>query len=501
MQAPLFVDGQFVDGTLLNGAMSMLMNNYEFIGSELHTPGLLSPTSMVFIAGSPSALQVTINLPSPFAVLFADGALVNANGIVSGATTTAYAVNLASLVPASGTATVYILASYGQIGEQQTQVIGPPEGHPDYDPTFAPFNWYLEGLDTLVITAGTTAADNETTFELCRLSLAAGQTTINQSSIITSNWKYASAVLSPTGVTAGTYAGATVQVGADGRLTGVSGVAYGPLAGNNTWTGTNIFDEPITVTDTGTGGLVVNGGGNGANIELLGGGTTTPNKYIRAISGELQILNSAYDNAPLTLTDAGSLYILGALSAPAGVNAGGGEIQTSGALSAGSLYVGTTATVEAALDVGTTIDANGQIYSATGISTAGNIDATGYLVASHGAYGTGNGAIATTLSDFRMSAADEGYMIFPNGFIIQWGAGASVTGADFITFPTPFPNVCLSLSVGEGNPSGWVGGTGPTIFGAMQLGADNFALYVTHWTGSSWTLSGGIAFRYVAVGF
>jgi hypothetical protein len=122
MQTPLFVDGQFVDGTLLNGAIAMLMSNYDFIGSELHTPGLLSPTSMVITAGSPSALQVTINLPSPFAVLFEDGALVNANGLVSGASTTSYAVNLASLVPASGAATVYILASYGPVREQPNRL-------------------------------------------------------------------------------------------------------------------------------------------------------------------------------------------------------------------------------------------------------------------------------------------------------------------------------------------------------------------------------------------
>src|ERR1700761_221056 len=104
MQAPLFVDGQFVDATLLDGAMSMLMSNFDLIGSELHTPGLLNPASMVITAASPSPLYVTLSLPStgtsPFSVLFGNGALVNANGNVSGAVTTTYAVNLASLVPA-----------------------------------------------------------------------------------------------------------------------------------------------------------------------------------------------------------------------------------------------------------------------------------------------------------------------------------------------------------------------------------------------------------------
>ena len=55
--------------------------------------------------------------------------------------------------------------------------------------------------------------------------------------------------------------------------------------------------------------------------------------------------------------------------------------------------------------------------------------------------------------------------------------------------------------MGEGNPQGWVNGSAPTIFGAQQLGTDNFALYVTHWIGNGFTLTGGIAFRYIAVGF
>jgi hypothetical protein len=49
--------------------------------------------------------------------------------------------------------------------------------------------------------------------------------------------------LPPTGITPGTYVGTTVTVGADGRITGIVGVPYGPLASNNTWTGSNIFNQ------------------------------------------------------------------------------------------------------------------------------------------------------------------------------------------------------------------------------------------------------------------
>src|ERR1700761_6589526 len=144
MQTPLFIDGQFVDGTLLNGAVNLLMNDFELIGSGLHTPGLLNPASMTITAGT--GTTVTISLPPPFAVLFGTGLVVQANGVVSGATTYTYSLNLQSLVPTSGSpVTVYLLAAYGQIGENQIQVVGPPQGHPDYYPTFAPFNFYTEG--------------------------------------------------------------------------------------------------------------------------------------------------------------------------------------------------------------------------------------------------------------------------------------------------------------------------------------------------------------------
>src|ERR1700761_3816666 len=121
MQTPLFIDGQFVDGTLLNGAVTMLMNDFELIGSDLHAPGVLSPGSMTITANN--GMTLTISLPSPFAVLFGTGLVVQANGVVSGATTSTYSLNLSSLVPASGSVTAYVLASYGQLGEDQIQVV------------------------------------------------------------------------------------------------------------------------------------------------------------------------------------------------------------------------------------------------------------------------------------------------------------------------------------------------------------------------------------------
>lgn len=59
---------------------------------------------------------------------------------------------------------------------------------------------------------------------------------------------------------------------------------------------------------------------NGAGIEITGNGSTTPNKFIRVLSGVLQFLNSAYSAVIGSVTDAGlwtfpSATVTGALTA------------------------------------------------------------------------------------------------------------------------------------------------------------------------------------------
>ncbi len=51
---------------------------------------------------------------------------------------------------------------------------------------------------------------------------------------------------------------------------------------------------------------LVGQGGNGANLRMQGNGVTTPNKYIRVISGTLQVVNDAYSASLFQLTDAGA---------------------------------------------------------------------------------------------------------------------------------------------------------------------------------------------------
>lgn len=54
---------------------------------------------------------------------------------------------------------------------------------------------------------------------------------------------------------------------------------------------------------------------SGVGIAMLGNGAVTPNKYIRTISGQLEVVNSAYSGVILTLTDAGSLSVPGEITA------------------------------------------------------------------------------------------------------------------------------------------------------------------------------------------
>jgi len=59
---------------------------------------------------------------------------------------------------------------------------------------------------------------------------------------------------------------------------------------------------------------------NGTNLKLTGNGSTTPNKHIRTVNGQLQVVNSAYSATILTLDDSGNLTIPGNLDATGTIN-------------------------------------------------------------------------------------------------------------------------------------------------------------------------------------
>jgi hypothetical protein len=215
MDLPIFSDSEFLDQNVLNAAFNLSYTSAKQITTLTNSFGVINPSSLTF---TPSALTVTVAAPSPFAVLFIGGVLTGAHGTTNGADTSTYVVNMAPFVPTSGTVTVYIVAIWSQIQESPYEVVGPPSGHPDFNPSFAAYQAYAEIKDTLSIFATTTPPDGNH-IELCRTTLTVGQTSIT--SVDTTHWVYASSLLGNTGVTPGAYPGANVTVGADGRITSI----------------------------------------------------------------------------------------------------------------------------------------------------------------------------------------------------------------------------------------------------------------------------------------
>ncbi len=100
----------------------------------------------------------------------------------------------------------------------------------------------------------------------------------------------------------------------------------------------NFWSSPQVITDNAGGqplSLQSSNGSVGVNLQLVGNGGTTPNKYIGVYNGVLRILNSAFSAAIATLDDVGNF------STAANAAAGGLVITGSGLIASG-LTVGST---------------------------------------------------------------------------------------------------------------------------------------------------------------
>jgi hypothetical protein len=55
----------------------------------------------------------------------------------------------------------------------------------------------------------------------------------------------------------------------------------------------------------------------------------------------------------------------------------------------------------------------------------------------------------------NQSLAQNGYQIYPGGMIEQWGKHVNTSDDETVTFPIPFPNACLnvSMTLNEANPA------------------------------------------------
>lgn len=249
MNTPQYSLFEFLNAGGFNAASQAVSGDFAALASGISIPGLIHPDSAT---ATPTALVVNVAAPLPFQILFGSGVLASAHGTVTGQDTQSYAVNFAGVVPASGSVTAYLIASYQQIQQGAYQVVGPPVGHPDYNPNFQPYIAYATLVDSMALSASITPPDNSTTFELGRCTLAAGATgvgAIDPTYQMRRSAFNTTQVIQVSGNTAltGAYAGKVVQVTAPATLTLppvatstgqmygvsalVSGVALQPAAG------------------------------------------------------------------------------------------------------------------------------------------------------------------------------------------------------------------------------------------------------------------------------
>jgi|SRR6185437_6899610 len=89
------------------------------------------------------------------------------------------------------------------------------------------------------------------------------------------------------------------------------------IAGTETITGSKTFTNNVGVTTSGSNGslTITDAGSAGANVKLVGGGSTPTNKYIRCNAiGNFSIVNNAGTGALLTIDDSGNGTFAGTLT-------------------------------------------------------------------------------------------------------------------------------------------------------------------------------------------
>lgn len=208
-----------------------------------------------------------------------------------------------------------------------------------------------------------------------------------------------------------------------GAVSGTTGAFSGAVSGSGGTFTSGGAGSALSATSSGgsTTIRVIDTGSAGANIRFEGNGGTTPNKYIRCYSGNLEFVNSAYDTVIATLTDAGAFscptgafsgaVTTGALAATTSGSIGTHVITDTGANGVNLKFVG---------DGGTTpnkyiraksgnLEFINSAYSAVlaSLTDAGNFTATGSIAASSTikssgggiGYATGAGGTVTQITD------------------------------------------------------------------------------------------------------
>lgn len=490
-------------------------------------PGLVHPEA---ISWSTSGFFVTGVFSSPFACQFASGSgtsgvVAGAHGTTNGVDTQTYSVNLSGLVPGAGSQLVYITASYAQVQQTPTSIVGPPAGNPAFNPNFIAFNAYTEMVDSLSVQAQTGVPNGLTTLELARTTLSAGQTGISLTGLVFSHQQPAARI--PTIQTqslSGSNTLSTSQVGLLFSLTTDGSTTTLPAAAS--WPGRSFrfFGAPsggtyMSIQSNGTDNIWSVGGAEqsttsltlrqGAFLELFSNGTS----IIALESNGIFPLTFPLTGAPpsnMTYDSNGNLTLPQSLSVTDPNNAG---VTIVGSGSDGAnlrLSCGGSTPYKFIRNLGGNLEFINSAYSAViaNLDDSGNFNAGGRLTATSGAFGTGNNQIATLLGDFSISdiSATNGYQVLPNGLLIQWGittitSWTGISGGN-VEFPFTFPHTCLQVVLCEGGGGSWNTGNA-TMYCPNSVGQSSFSVLGLYWNGSEWVgpPNSTFGFRWIAIGY
>jgi hypothetical protein len=302
------------------------------------------------------------------------------------------------------------------------------------------------------------------------------------------------------GVSANIYAGNNMVI-ADGMAfyIGNSSVLNSTTLGSNivassltsVGTLTSLSSGAISVSTSGSGGsiTITDTGTNGGNIKLVGNGSTTPNKTIRAYNGLFQVLNSAYNGAVLTVTDAGLVQF--------GVPSLSSNLPTSNAItmnsngyiyddgnfhlhsSSGALWINTLDS--SAIRIGTQYNSGsgGYIVVQNGVQVLTNDPAqSSFFPKVQTGYNVNSPAVAMDNLNVRLSPTGGSNLLMQ----------ASAVSGSFVAYTTIIDNIAGSALRGDTNSGGitFTAGTWTSVnaYSQVSSGGDMLIVHVIDTTNS-----------------
>jgi hypothetical protein len=457
--APIFSTAEFLGATQMDNAVAAQLTGYEQDIGALHTPGVVNGSAVTITA---SGLNVTFTFGATFAAV-TQGLVCFPLGTTNGSTTNVYTVNTASLVPSSGSQTIYFVMQQVPISQTPYTVVGPPSGHPDYSATFAPYTAYAQTDYSFSVTATTTAPNNTTSIELARTILTAGQSTVVASNVVTTSQVNAGSVLTQSGVSAGSYTLTNFTVGADGRITAAStgetiNITGSISAGTTVSAGTYLYAANYVTTGS-TGHIAIGTGASSIGGTLAVSGNFSAN-YVTATGG--------------ANFGAGTVYT-GTLNASDNVNApnfvASGVVNATGGGTIGGVNIS-----------GNNVSAPGYGNFSGGLYVAGTYPGLGYTFYVNGnSYHAGAATFASSGTFLGLVTAGDGLTV--NGSTLVASDNATIYGTLTIAGDTAAEWQCNAY--GAGNPSmqcsvGLVAGTyGFNAITGYYLGPAGVAAYGT----------------------